>query len=326
MHDFTLVALEGAFGSGVAASVDLLRAAAALAPRAGAPAPRWRVCSVAGGPVTLQSGLTLATAKLDPATRRDRSTWIIPGLGLDTEEEVAACARRADVTQLLPRLRAHSARGGALAAGCSAVFLLEFAGLLAGRRVTTTWWLAPLLQRMNPACRVDAAQMVCADGPIATGAAAFAQTDLMLHLLRVACGARLTALVSRYLLVDGRNAASRYALPEVLATGDELVARIVARVEKALPQVPSVASLAKDLCMSERTLARRVQRATGHGTHALLQSVRLQRARALLERSRMPVEQVAAAVGYDDPTALRRLLRKRAGVSPSEYRPAYALK
>jgi len=222
----------------------------------------------------------------------------------------------------VPLLRAHVARGGRVAAGCSAVFLLAFAGLLEGRRVTTTWWLAPLLQRMEPACRVDAAQMVCADGPIVTGAAAFAQTDLMLHLLRDACGAPLTALLSRYLLVDGRNTASRHALPEALATGDELVARIVARVEQALPEVPSVASLAKALCMSERTLARRVQRATGHSTRTLLQSVRLQRARALLERSRMPVEQVAAAVGYDDPTALRRLLRKRAGVSPRAYRPA----
>lgn len=325
MHDFTLLALDGAFGSGVAASVDLLRAAAALAPRAGAPAPRWRVCSVAGGPVTLQSGLVLPAAPPIPAGRRDRSTWIIPGLGLANEAEVQACAVRADVAQLLPRLREHVARGGTVAAGCSAVFLLEFAGLLPSRRVTTAWWLAPLLQRMNPACRVDAAQMVCADGPIVTGAAAFAQTDLMLHLLRVVCGARLTALLAKYLLVDGRNAPSRHALPEALATGDELVARIVTRVEQALPEVPSVASLAKDLCMSERTLARRVQRATGHSTRALLQSVRLQRARALLERSRMPVEQVAAAVGYDDPTALRRLLRKRAGVSPSAYRPAYAL-
>ena len=36
MHDFTLVALEGAFGSGVAASVDLLRAAA-LGPTYGVP-------------------------------------------------------------------------------------------------------------------------------------------------------------------------------------------------------------------------------------------------------------------------------------------------
>jgi len=64
----------------------------------------------------------------------------------------------------------------------------------------------------------------------------------------------------------------------------------------------------------------RVQRATGQGTLALVQSVRLQHARQLLQRSRMSVEQVAAAVGYPDATALRRLLRKSAGLTPSRLR------
>jgi len=322
MHDFTLMVLEGAFGSGVAASVDLLRTAAALAPRAGAPAPRWRACSVTGGPVLLQSGMRIETTRLPSRPRNDRSTWVIPGLGLNTEQDVRASALRADVRALLPLISRHVAAGGKVAAACSSVFLLEFAGLLVDKRVTTTWWLAPLLQRMNPACRVDAAQMVCADGEIVSAGAAFAQTDLMLHLLRAACGPRLVELLGRFLLVDARNTQASYVVPEVLATGDELVARIVRRVEQSFPDVPSVAALARDFCVSERTLARHVQRATGQGTHALLQSVRLQRARMLLEQSRMPVEQVAAAVGYGDPTALRRLMRRHAGASPSQFRPA----
>jgi YesN/AraC family two-component response regulator len=36
----------------------------------------------------------------------------------------------------------------------------------------------------------------------------------------------------------------------------------------------------------------------------------------------MSVEQVAAAVGYSDPTALRRLIRKVNGTSPSRFRLA----
>jgi transcriptional regulator GlxA family with amidase domain len=42
----------------------------------------------------------------------------------------------------------------------------------------------------------------------------------------------------------------------------------------------------------------------------------------LLETSRLNVEQVAAAVGYQDPTALRRLMKKLAGATPSRFRPA----
>jgi transcriptional regulator GlxA family with amidase domain len=76
--------------------------------------------------------------------------------------------------------------------------------------------------------------------------------------------------------------------------------------------------------MSERTLARHVRKATGKSTLALVQSVKLRRARALLETSRMTIEQVAEAVGYQDSTALRRLMKKVTGANPSRYRPAVA--
>lgn len=320
MHDFTVIVAEAAYGSSVAVTLDLLGAAARLAPRVDAPAPRWRVCSVAGGAVRLQSGLQIETARLPRRSTADRSTWIVPGLALNTEAELRTRLAQPETVTLAAALRAHLERGGRVATGCSAVFLLQAAGRLDARRVTTTWWLAPVLQRLNPRCHVDAARMVCADGPIVTAGAAFAQADLMLHLLREAGGARLVELLSRFLLVDARDAQSHYVVPEVLASGDELVARIVERVEQALPAVPSVAELARHFCVSERTLARRVRRATGQGTLALLHSVRLRKARSLLERSRMSVEQVAAAVGYGDPTALRRLMRRVSGVSPSQYR------
>lgn len=322
--DFTVVAVPGAFGAGVAITLDLLRAAAALAPRAGAAAPRWRLCSLAGGSVELQSGLRVETRPLPLRPRGDRSTWILPGLGLNTEHDVAAFTGRADSIELARRLRRHVLAGGRVAAACSAVFLLQRAGLLEGRRATTTWWLAPLLQRHSPGCRVDASRMVCVDGPVVTAGAAFAQTDLMIGLLRDACGAQLAELLCRFLLVDSRQAQAPYAVPEVMASGDELVTRIVERIERAMPEVPSVAELAAHFCVSSRTLARRVRRATGRSTLALVQSVKLRRARSLLANSRLSVEQVAAAVGYEDPTALRRLIRRTSGASPRQYRPVPA--
>ncbi|MES2960461.1 MAG: helix-turn-helix domain-containing protein [Pseudomonadota bacterium] len=306
----------------MAATLDILRAASSLAPRVGACTPKWRVCSPFGGTVHLQSGLLVESVRLPVDSKSDSSTWILPGLGLNTEGEIRSSLDRPDLQRLVRALQTHVRRGGRVAAGCSSVFLLEFAGLLDGKRVTTTWWLAPLLQRMNPRCQVDAARMVCADGPIVTAGAAFAQTDLMLHLLRDAVGPKLVDAICRFLLVDARDAQSRYVVPEVMAGNDALVGRIVSHVEKSLPEVPSVASLARDFCVSERTLARRVRKVTGKGTLALLQSIRLRRARALLEQSRLSVEQVASAVGYGDPTALRRLMRKFTGGNPSQYRPA----
>jgi transcriptional regulator GlxA family with amidase domain len=52
----------------------------------------------------------------------------------------------------------------------------------------------------------------------------------------------------------------------------------------------------------------------------LLQSVRINRARMLLETSNLSVEEVAAQVGYADTTALRRLMRRVTQATPQQFR------
>ncbi len=322
MHDFTVLVLDNAYASGVAVTLDVLATAARLAPRLRLPVPTWRVLSPSGPAPVLSNGLTLPAVALPRRHRPDGSTWIVPGLGLDTPDAITARLTDDDAQQALRALAAHAKTGGRIAAACSAVFLLQAAGLLGGHRVTTTWWLAAELQRREPACTVDADRMVCTSGTLTTAGAAFAQTDLMLHLLRTRYGAAMADAVGRLLLIDARQAQSPFVVPALLSGGDELVGRLVARIEAALPAPPSVAELANAFAMSPRTLLRHVREATGGSVMALVHSVRLNRARRLLESSRMTVERVAEAVGYGDATALRRLMRKRTGAAPGRFRPA----
>jgi transcriptional regulator GlxA family with amidase domain len=324
MHDFTVLVLPGAFASGVSATLDMLGAAAALAPRMKVSPPRWRVVSAAAGAVPLTAGVTVQAAALPRRTRDDKSTWVVPGLATETLDAIAARLAQPDSIRIARALKAHIDAGGSVAASCSAVFLLQSCGALAGRRVTTSWWLAPALQQLEPRCAVAADRMICADGPIVTAGAAFAQVDLMLHLLQSRFGAPLAQLVQRVLLLDSRAAQAPYTVPALLTNGSALVARLTAHIEAALPDPPSVAELARAFAMSERTLARRVRAATGMTPLALLQGVRLNRARRLIESTRMNIEQVAAAVGYDDATALRRLMRRLAGATPSRFRAQIA--
>ncbi|WP_338845084.1 helix-turn-helix domain-containing protein [Massilia sp. W12] len=320
MYDFTLILLEGQLASNVALVRDMLYTAGEAAPMLGLAAPRWRICSLQGGILSLQGGFAVQTQALpqDPAPHE---LWIVPGLALRDRKQVMRRQQDPDFCTLAARLRQHGAAGGKLAVGCSAVFLLQQAGMLDGRSVTTTWWLAPLLQKMAPACRVDADRILCEDGPLLTSGAAFALIDLMLHLLRAYGGNELAQMVSRLLLLDARSARqAAFIVPEMMSGGDTLIANLSKEIETALPDVPGVSQLAQKFCMSERTLARRVRKATGKSTIALIQSIRLRRARALLENSRMSVEQVAAAVGYQDATALRKMMRKVSGAKPSQAR------
>jgi transcriptional regulator GlxA family with amidase domain len=324
MHDFTVLVLPGAFATSVSATLDILGAAAAVAPRLKASPPRWRVVSAKAGAIPLTGGVAVQAAGLPRRTRGDKSTWIVPGLATETLEAIAARLAQPDSVRMARALRAHLEAGGHVAASCSAVFLLQSCGALAGRHVTTSWWLAPALQRLEPRCTVAAERMVCADGPVVTAGAAFAHVDLMLHLLQARFGAPLAQLVQRVLLLDARAAQAPYTVPALMTNGSALVARLTAQIESALPDPPSIAELARQFAMSERTLARRVRAATGMTPLALLQGVRLNRARRLIETSRLNIEQVAAAVGYEDATALRRLMRKLAGANPSRFRTQLA--
>jgi len=320
MTDFTVLVLSGAYASSVAATLDVLHAAAVLAPRLKLARPTWRVVSASASPVSLSGGMHIEATPLPRRLRPDAATWIVPGLGLENTDAVATRLASDDAQRTIRAVAVHATRGGRVAASCSAVFLLQAAGLLPERRVTTSWWLAAQLRRIEPRCIVDADSMVCADGPLSTAGAAFAQTDLMLHLLRVRFGVALADAVGRVLLIDARQAQAPFVMPAMLSNGNALIARLVKRIESALPHPPSVETLADEFAMSQRTLSRRVRDATGKSTMALVQSVRLNRARMLIESSRLTIDRVAEQVGYEDATALRRLMRKAAGASPSRYR------
>jgi len=324
VFDFTIVVLEGQYPTGLSITRDMLMVAELLAPRLGLIKPRWRICSLDGGTIKLQGGLSIETSPLCMDNSNDRSTWIMSGLGLNNAQEVHQRLKDDDISRLANVLASHIKAGAKVAAACSAVFSLHAAGLLSGRRVTTTWWLAPLLQNLEPNCRVDADRMVCADGPIITSGAAFAQTDLMIHLLRDKYGNELVTEVSRMLLIDNRVAQqASFIVPEFFASGDELLSRIIEHIEHAIPDVPSVEKLATEFCMTERTLLRHVQRATGKSTSALIQNIRFRRARTMLENSRLTIEQVAEAVGYEDATSLRKMIKKITGTNPRRaYKPA----
>jgi transcriptional regulator GlxA family with amidase domain len=321
MIDFTILVLPGAFASSVALTLDMLSAAASLAGTVGCAKPRWRVVSTESM-ARLSHGLTIEAKILAKTVRPDGATWVIPGLGLENRRAIQNRLAQPDALRAMEALQGHARAGGTVAASCSAVFLLQSADLLAGRRVTTSWWLAPLLQQLESRAVVDADRMVIRDGTVVTAGAAFAQTDLMLHMLSSQFSPALADAVSRALLIDGRQSQAQFIVPAMLANGNELIAKLVARFESALPDAPSVSDLAAEFCMSDRTLSRHVRAGTGRSTSALLQSVRLNKARMLLETSKLTVEQVAQRVGYVDTTALRRLMRKVMGATPRQFRPA----
>jgi transcriptional regulator GlxA family with amidase domain len=86
----------------------------------------------------------------------------------------------------------------------------------------------------------------------------------------------------------------------------------------------STQALAERACMSERTFARQFKAATGKLPAAYLQAVRIEAAKVLLENGDEPVQSIAGAVGYCDLAFFRELFKRATGMTPAQYRAAFA--
>lgn len=99
-----------------------------------------------------------------------------------------------------------------------------------------------------------------------------------------------------------------------------LAARIRTRL-RALPAEdwPDFDTLARDLRLSPATLRRRL-RAEGQGYAAIRAEIRLMQARTLLRDTALSVAEIAARLGYAEPSAFHRAFLKLAGQSPAAWR------
>ena len=132
----------------------------------------------------------------------------------------------------------------------------------------------------------------------------------------------------RNLLESRRNYRNRI-LQQVDATGgieavpfeDRFMERIVKQVGEHMSDPDfKVESLSTAMNMAERTLQRNLKAMTNQTPQELIRSMRLNRARDLLENSNLSVSEVAFQVGYLEPTNFSRSFKKQFGFSPSQLR------
>jgi len=98
-----------------------------------------------------------------------------------------------------------------------------------------------------------------------------------------------------------------------------MATRVRRVIETSHPFPCSLGRVAEALCLSQRTLKRRLkEEETCY--QAQVDRVRLQRAHALLRSTELPMNQVAEALGYADAANFTRAFRRWVGCSPSQYR------
>jgi AraC family transcriptional regulator len=96
--------------------------------------------------------------------------------------------------------------------------------------------------------------------------------------------------------------------------------RAVEYIDSHLDQDLSLSQIAETVGMSSYYFSRALKKSTGFAPHAYVVHQRIERAKQLLVKTRLPIIDVALAVGYVNHSHFSTQFRKLVGITPTAYR------
>ena len=316
--DIVVLGFECCLGLGFVGAADMLNLSRRMLKTKEAPEP-YRVLSVSwdGRPVRDGAGRRLDVdagfGEIDGC-----AAVIVPGYVCDGGH---ALPPSPSIGAAAAWLRHQHALGAIIAGSCNGVFLLGEAGLLDGRRCTTTWWRHNELKARYPRADTAWGASLIEDGRVVTAGGPLSWIDLSLQIIRALCGPEAAKTAADYTVVDTVPATQAIYIPQGhLSAANPFLLEAEHIVRQAGDEALTTLELARALRVSERTLHRRLKEATGETPKHFLDRVRFDTARTLLETTRNSVKELAAASGYADETSFRRAFRRYAGMTPGAYR------
>ena len=224
-------------------------------------------------------------------------------------------------------LHRHHQAGTAICSVCAGAFWLGHAGFLHGRPATTHWALEQEFRETFPDVPLDVGQLLIDDNDIVTAGGLMAWLDLGLYIVNRWLGPHVVSTTARQLLVDpaGREQRNYRSFRPVLTHGDERVLSLQHWMEANVANDITVDDMARHCRMSRRTFLRRFKTATGIAPSTYLQNLRMEKARGLLERTRLPIGEIGWRVGYPDASAFARVFREMSGLTAGAYRKRFGI-
>jgi transcriptional regulator GlxA family with amidase domain len=257
-------------------------------------------------------------AMSDPATGAFTAVILPPSL---------SGSRGKEETDVHSWLRSQHAAGAFMCSVCVGAFWLGYSGLLEGRPATTHWALEKEFRETFPDTHLNAEHLLIDDNDIVTAGGLMAWLDLGLFIVNRLLGAQVVSETARHLLIDpgGREQRNYRSFRPPLAHGDSAVLALQHWLEGNARSEITVRGMAERAHLSGRTFQRRFKAATGYTPNAYVQNLRIEKARGLLERTRVPVNQIGWNVGYRDPSAFSRVFRAATGLTAGEYRNRFGV-
>lgn len=279
---------------------------------------RWyafEVCGLEKGPLRATGGVSVMP-RIGLSGMLHADTILIPGWRNPDEPPPP---------RLIRTLLAAHKRGARLVSICSGIFVLAATGLLDGRRATTHWKYVAKLASAFPSIQIQADVLYVDEGDILTSAGSAAGIDLCLHIIRKDFGTLIANKVARRLVVSPHREGGQAQFIEtpVGETSSPWLSNLLEWIQNRLHDNITVEELADHARMSKRTLTRRFAASTGSSPLEWVTSLRIRRAKDLLETTALSVEEVADRCGFGSAPTLRHHFRTRVRLTPNGYRACF---
>ncbi|MCC2955430.1 DJ-1/PfpI family protein [Massilia sp. IC2-477] len=313
LRQIALIAFDGVQALDVTGPASVFSAANEAA---GHPSYQIHILSPRGGAVASGSGvrlLTEAIGELDPGSF---DTVLIAG---GNKAGLSSLARDARFADWMARACARSRRYGSV---CTGAFALAHLGLVTRQRVATHWEGTELLARAYPALTVDPDALYVEDGKVWTSAGITTGIDMCMALVARDLGEAVANSVARMLVVYARRPGYQSQFSPVLGAQSKAThgfAALLDWIGERLDQPLEVSLLADRAGMSARSFHRKFLDATGQTPAHFIETMRLDRARALLP-SVASLKEIAARCGYATAGQMSKAFVRRYGVSPALFR------
>jgi len=278
----------------------------------GQDAYEWSIVSLDGRPVLASSGLDLApTAALDKLAKVE--ILFVCG-GINVREAVSA--------PLFAALRRLAERRIGLGALCTGGYALARAGLLDHYRATIHWENLSSLREEFPRVQLND-QVFSIDRDRYTASGGTAPLDLMLNLIQLKHGLRVSQLVSeQFVLERVRSAEDRQYVPLRAQVGGSHrnMIKVAELMEENIEKPLSLEHIARTTGLSRRQIERLFRRHLDCVPKRYYLEMRLRRARELLLQTAMPIVDVTTSCGFKSPPHFSRCYRAKYGYPPSAER------
>ena len=272
----------------------------------------WSIVSLDGRPVLASNGLDLApTIALDKLGKVE--ILFVCG-GIDVREAVSA--------PLLTALRRLADRRVALGALCTGGYALARAGLLDNYRATIHWENLSALREEFPRVQIND-QVFSIDRERYTCSGGTAPLDLMLNLIQLKLGLRISQLVSeQFVLERVRSDQDRQYIPlrAQIGASQRSMIKVAQLMEEHIEKPLSLDRIARTTGLSRRQIERLFKRHLDCVPKRYYLEMRLRHARELLLQTAMPIMDVTTSCGFKSPPHFSRCYRNQFGHPPSAER------